>query len=300
MLVLIIYAYVSIFLFIALSIYKARQFTKMPLHGRMELYPVPKEKGKSEYGGSYYEEVEWWKKPRVLSGMTELKEMLKEMLFIKKLFENQRPLWWISYALHLGIYCLTGWTVLLLVGAITELAGLPVTLGADGSAWGMVLYYLTSLVGMVGLILAALGSAFLLFRRMVDGALKKYTTPQEYFNLLLIFAVLLTGILAWTSDLSFQPVRNLMEHILTFSPLQVPPMVMLHMVLLGIMFIYIPLSKMSHYVGKYFTFHKVLWENDPNLTGSEIEKKVKEATSYRPQNKWSAPHINPPAPESHQ
>ncbi|ODA40281.1 hypothetical protein DSBG_2967 [Desulfosporosinus sp. BG] len=48
-------AYLSILLFVGISAYKAYQFAKMPLHGRMELYPVPKEKG-FEHGGSFYEE----------------------------------------------------------------------------------------------------------------------------------------------------------------------------------------------------------------------------------------------------
>ena len=83
-------AYISILLFVGISVYKAYGFAKMPLHGRMELYPVPKEKG-FEHGGSFYEEVAWWSKPHEVSHVRELVEMFKEILFIKTLFENQRP-----------------------------------------------------------------------------------------------------------------------------------------------------------------------------------------------------------------
>ena len=119
-------AYISILLFVGISVYKVYGFAKMPLHGRMELYPVPKEKG-FEHGGSFYEEVSWWNKHREVSHMREIIEMLKEILFIKKLFDNQRPFWWISYALHLGIYLLMAWTMLLVVGAVTELNGIIVS-----------------------------------------------------------------------------------------------------------------------------------------------------------------------------
>lgn len=286
-------AYLSMFLFLGISAYKAVQFAKMPFHGRMELYPVPKEKG-YEYGGSYYEEVSWWKKDRQVSHITELKEMLKEMLFIKKLFDNQRPLWWISYSFHLGIYFLMAWTILLVVGALTLLSG--GTVGAVGAGlWGGLIFYLTTLTGVIGLILATFGAGMLLLKRLFDDTLKKYTTPQEVFNLALIYAVLVSGIFIWAEDLGFGITRKVMVDILTFTPFHAPGLFMLHFILLALMFSYIPVSKMSHYVGKYFTFHKVLWENDPNLKGSEVEKKVQGATAYRPAKTWSASHISAPA-----
>lgn len=286
--VLSIYAIVTMLLFLGISINKANQFAKMPLHGRQDLYPIPKEKG-HEHGGSYYEEVGWWKKPRETSGANELKDMLKEMLFIKKLFDNQRPFWWISYALHLGIYCLIGWTLLLVVGAITEFAG--VTVSATFSVWGSLIYYATSLFGWVGFLLVAVGTVSLILRRLTDSGLNKYTTPQEYFNLLLIFVVVVTGIAVWGAEPSLSLARGAMEKVLSLHALNAGPPLTIHLILLGIMLVYIPMSKMSHYVGKYFTFHKVLWENEPNLPGSKITEEMKMAAKKKPQNSWSAPHI---------
>lgn len=276
--------------FLLISAYKAWQFARMPLHGRMDLYPIPKEKG-HEHGGSYYEEVEWWNKPRHVSHMTELIDMMKEILFIKKLFQNQRKFWWFSYALHLGIYFLFAWTVLLLAGGITELSGVPVTAG--GSWWPVLVYYLSALCGYLGFILATFGAVTLILRRVSDNVLKKYTTPQEYFNLLLLLAALVTGIAAWGGDFTFTTAGNFAKQALSGS-VAPAPVVIVHLLILSLMFVYIPLSKMSHYVGKFFTFHKVLWENDPNLPGSEVEAKVKAAMGYKAQNSWSASHIKPP------
>jgi nitrate reductase gamma subunit len=286
-------AYLSIFLFLGISGYKAYQFAKLPLHGRMELYPVPKEKG-HEYGGSYYEEVEWWNKERQVSHRTELIEMLKEMLFIKKLFDHQKPLWWLSYALHLGIYFLIAWTILLVIGSLTLLGGGEVSISAG--VWGSLIFYLTAFTGLLGLILATFGSGMLLLRRLFDDTLRKYTTPQEYFNLILLYSAVVTGIFVWIGDLGFYSAREITANLITFIPFQASGLFIIHLVILFIMFTYIPLSKMSHYVGKYFTFHKVLWENDPNLRGSEVEKKVEQATAYRPTNSWSAPHITGATP----
>lgn len=285
-----LYSLLAIILFLAFSIYKAIQFAQMPLHGRLELYPVPKEAGgRLEYGGSYYEELEWWRKPRQVSHVAEIKDMLKEMLFIKKLFDNQRPLWWISYAFHLGIYCLMGWTVLLALLAVAGLNGIVVSGAGIGIIF--VLKILLGIAGLAGFILTVIGSGALLIKRMADSSLRRYTTPQEYFNLLLIFLVLCTGIYAWGMVPSFDRPLQVMAQVLSLQALTLNGVETLHVVLLGIMFIYIPLSKMSHYVGKYFTFHKVLWDNAPNIPGSAIEKAVEQAAAYRPQTSWSAPHI---------
>lgn len=294
--ILSIIAYVSIVLFLGISIYKAYQFAGMPFHGRMDLYPVPKEKG-YEHGGSYFEETAWWSKPHEVSHIREIIEMLKEIIFIKKLFENQRPFWWISYALHLGIYLIMAWTILLVIGAMFELNGILVA--ADSSnILGLLIFYLSIVTGYIGLALGALGSGMLFLRRAFDNTLKKYTTPQEYFNLLLIFVALITGIFTWGNDLSFGYAREVTGNLVTFTPFVADGLLTLHVVLVGIMLTYIPISKMSHYVGKYFTFHKVLWDNNPNLKGSAIEQQVKNAASFRPTTSWSAPHIKPPvAPE---
>lgn len=280
--------YIAGLLFIGLTAYKAATYASMPLHGRLELYSVPSEKGRHTYGGSYMEELEWWRKPREISKASEIIDMMKEMLFIKKLFDNQRPFWWMSYALHLGIYFLMGWTFLLIAGALTDLAGVPVS--AHASWWTVLLYYLTIFTGIIGFIIATVGTFGLLLRRFFDPVLKIYTTPQEYFNLGLLFAALVSGIVLWSPDLTFNAARQLMADALILSV--VPNMTLvIHLIILEFMFIYIPVSKMSHYVGKYFSYHKFLWDNEPNITGSHMESKVRDSLNYKPTTTWAAPHM---------
>ncbi|WP_028307267.1 respiratory nitrate reductase subunit gamma [Desulfitibacter alkalitolerans] len=297
---LLIFIYISILAFILTSLSVAIRFSKMPMHSRWELYPVPKEKGRSEYGGSYYEELKWYEKPREISLFGELKEMLKEMLFIKNLFVNQRQLWWLSYALHLGIYLLGLWTVMLLVGAVTEVAGMTIISdeGVTSHWWAGLVYYVTLFAGAMGAVLTALGSGGLLLRRVTMESMKKYTTGQDYFNLLFIIIVLVTGLVVWASEPTFSYGREIMKGLLTFSPISADGPLTLHIILLGLLLIYIPKSKMSHYVAKYFTFHKVLWENEPNLPGSEIDQKIKEAAGIKSGKTWAAPHFQAGGPVS--
>jgi nitrate reductase gamma subunit len=66
-------------------------------------------------------------------------------------------------------------------------------------------------------------------------------------------------------------------------------LVTLQVTLTSILIAYIPLTHMSHFITKYFTFHNVLWDDEPNKQGSAIEKKLLEYLGYKVT--WAAPHI---------
>lgn len=262
--------------FVVLTAVKAWKYAHLPVHSRVELYPVPKEgDGRGTYGGSYFEEEDWWEKPRRLDPVYEVVDIMQEMLLISKLFKHQRSLWWASYAFHLGIYVMFGWSLLLLLTVFWNPEFLVVG---------------TAVVGAVGFALSTIGAVLLLVRRAVDESLRAYTPPQEYFNILLILATLVTGIAAWTL---FASPFDVARSVFAFDAAPLPPVVVAHLVLLGIMLLYIPLSKMSHYVGKFFAFHKVLWDNDPNVAGSKVAAMAEREAAGPAPAAWSAPHTRP-------
>lgn len=275
--ILLILIALAVLCFLVLSLAKAWRFSHYPLHSRLELYPVPKEgKGRAEYGGSYFEEPLWWSKPRSINTANETKDILMEMLFIKKLFRYQRSFWWASYAFHLGIYCMVAWSVLLILATLWPLE------------W---LVLLASIVAIIGFALTTCGALALLIRRIVNPTLRHYTTPEEFFNLSLILFVLISGIICWTAIASPYEVAALLFGQSGTDPAILSPLVVVHLIALAIMIVYIPASKMSHYVGKFFAFHKVLWDNDPNHKGSKVnEQLVRQSKGAKPAT-WAAPHI---------
>ena len=85
--------YASIIVFIAVVAIRFIRIQSMPLHVRWELYPVAHEPGKkAQYGGSYFENVDWWTKPQKSSKLNELRAMIPEMVFLVALFEKFGPL----------------------------------------------------------------------------------------------------------------------------------------------------------------------------------------------------------------
>lgn len=288
--------YFSFAVFVLVVLAKVVKYATMPLHLRWELYPVPHEKGRAEHGGSYYEESEWWKKPRETTLIGELKDMLTEMLFIKRVFKYKRPLWWFTYPFHVGIYLILVWFVLVFIGALFEVAGMHVSATPAQQLalpWLLPLvYYLTWIVGILAMALMLIFGTSLLLRRLFDEDMRNYSSFLDYFNLLFIITVVATGVVAWQYDSDFALARAVMKSLITFSSSpEISGATVLHVVLLSLLLLYLPFTKMTHFFAKYFTYHKVLWEDAPNLRGSEIEKKVKKALGYRVS--WNAPHVKP-------
>jgi len=83
---------------------------------------------------------------------------------------------------------------------------------------------------------------------------------------------------------------GLTRGILTFdTSLRVPPLLAAGLVLGSLLAAYIPLTHMSHFFTKWFMYHEVLWDDEPNLQGSKMEAKLMEYLKYPVS--WSAPHI---------
>ena len=285
-----IITYVSAITFLIAVMARARKFMKTPLHLRWELYPVPHEKEHLKHGGSFMEDYEWWTKPRKTSTYNMLSRMLPEMLFIKALWENNRALWYRSFPFHFGLYLLIGFIILLFVGVFSEMAGIPIDAGS-GSVFGTFIFYITKLLGAFGMILALIGTVGLLHRRLTDEDLEGYTASSHVFNLLFFLVALGVALLAFvTVDSSFSMARGYIHNLVTFSMQPIGSwLVTVEILLASILIAYIPLTHMSHFITKYFCYHDILWDDEPNRPGGTIEARLMEYLKYPVS--WSAPHI---------
>jgi nitrate reductase gamma subunit len=286
-----IITYASIAVFVIAVIARFVKFKSMPIHLRWELYPVPHEVGKSRYGGSYLEEFEWWTKKRESSMAQELAAMIPEILFLKGVWEHNRSQWIRSFPFHFGLYMLIGLVVLLLVDGIARAAGVEIS--ANGSGLGIALYHLTYFVGWVGFSLALLGSVLLLGRRLFNKNYTEYTKGADYFNLVFFIFTLAVGVSAHaTIDPYFIGLQAYFQNLVSFNLAgegSAFNLSTLEIVLASLLAAYIPLTHMSHFVGKFFMYHDVRWSDEPNIRGGEIEKKVQEVLAYPVS--WAAPHI---------
>jgi len=282
--------YVAYAVFFIGTAYRAYRMATMPLHLRWDLYPIPHEKGKADYGGSYYEEIDWWTKPAKISVSNELKEMAREIIFIQSMYHNNRPLWIFSFPFHFGLYLSIVFVLLVFLGGLLTVLGLPVS-AESTNIFGKIVHYITMPFGIVGAVMGAFGALGLFVSRFARGELRRTSVWGDYFNLILLFAVFASGLFVWaTEDITYSALSVFITDLVSFKgTAAVSTGFAIHMMLAAAFLIYLPFTHMTHFVGKYFTYHKVRWEDHPNLKGSKLEKRINEALGYR--INWSAPHI---------
>ncbi|MBW1892518.1 MAG: nitrate reductase [Deltaproteobacteria bacterium] len=282
--------YLSIIVFVSAVIKRIVHYITNPIHVRWELYPVPHEAGRASYGGSYLEDVDWWQKERKISRIGELKVMIPEMLFLKAVWENNRPLWYVTFPFHFGLYLTMGFIGLLIVGAGIELFGGIVGLGAGNLIFSAV-GALTNFIGPAGFIMAIIGASGLIYKRITDPGLRNYATFEHFFNLCLFVAIFGVAILTWLfADPTFNMARTFVSNLVTFNFAAIASSLFLLQVLLIMVAIaYIPFTHMSHFFMKYFLYHDIRWGDEPNINTPETDAKIGVVLNYPVT--WSASHI---------
>jgi nitrate reductase gamma subunit len=256
---------------------------RMPLHLRWELYPVPHERGRAHYGGSRLEDVNWWTKQHNPDHVTELWTMLKEILLLKGVWEHNRPLWWGSFALHFALYLLIGVLALAVIGGIMVLTGSPAP---------PVLFAVIKILAWVAYSLGMLGALIMLWKRLLDPKLKLFTTGSHVFNLILLGAIDLTGLIWMIRDSEYAvSLTGFLAGLVTpTQSYDLSTVGYWHVSMVLLFFVYFPFTHMTHAFVKYFTYHSIRWEDTPNLPGGRLQAQINRLEGQVVT--WAAPHIN--------
>jgi nitrate reductase gamma subunit len=285
--------YLALVSFAVTVLARFAMWAKLPMHMRWELYPVPHAPaGKSRYGGSFMEEADWWKQPRKTSPLGAVRATLPEVLLLSSVREHNRQLWARTFPFHLGLYLAGGAAGLALLAGLARALAPQLLAGSPGD----VAHELVLVLGVAGLALGCLGALSLLHRRLTLPALRAHTVPADIFNLVFFIVTfaccLLTfGLVDRHADLAMAFAANLAAFNLASLPgtgidwlLPVATVV-----LSSSLVAYIPLTHMSHFVGKYFAYHAIRWNDQPNLAGGPQEAKIAKLLAYKVS--WDAEHI---------
>jgi len=275
-------AYVLLAVFVVGFVVRSVRLARLPVHLRWELAPIPHEKGKGQYGGSYLEELDWWTKPREKSLVAEVRYMLLEIVFLKAVWEHNRRLWWFSFPFHFGLYLLIGAALLLGVVALGGLAGV-------GAVDAPALRSLTTVGVWAGYALGAVGAVGLLAKRLSDPRLRDFTPPATLLNLALLLAVFATGLGVLAMADYGEAMRAALTSLATARPAAVPGIAVAHVGVTLLSLAYLPYTPMMHFVAKYFTYHDVRWNDEPMERGSRMEREVEQLLA-QPVS-WAAPHL---------
>ncbi len=283
--------YISyIFVIVAYTV-KVWKYFNMPQSVRWELYPVATESGqRAKYGGSYFEEPEFWTKPMHKNRLRGVWELVKKYLTMWGYYRRVKSYWFALYPWHIGFYLIVLFHGLALLGAILiQTAGLNISAGS-ASAGGLVLYYTTIVVAVSSFTLGMIGSIGLLIKRIADSDLRDYASPQNYFNYFFFFIVFASGMVSFAAaDSTFTGYREFWVGLITLSGVEVQAAEYAHIMLFSLFLLYLPFTRSTHYITKILAFIKVRWDDAPNLGSPEADQRLSEALGW--QVSWSAPHI---------
>ncbi|GAQ95108.1 nitrate reductase gamma subunit [Thermodesulfovibrio aggregans] len=276
---LILFAIASPLIMIVGLSFKFYQISKMPFNIRWEIYPLPLENGKRRhYGGSYLEEVDWVNKPHKKSFIKEFTEPLKEILYLHRVKEfNTYGLWLWSMALHWGIWLLFTWVILLFITLIFDNFSI--------SKFSFIPY--------LSYFLGSFGSLALIIKRISNKELKLYTSGIDYLNLVFLLSIFVTGILMILSGDFIEETLSYINGVvhLNLSLSELSTFTVIHFLLFEVFLVYIPFSRFFHGPVKFFTFHKILWDDEYQKKDSPEEKRISQQLNYRVL--WAGPHILP-------
>jgi nitrate reductase gamma subunit len=270
---------VALVIFIAGNATRVVKTLRMPAHLRWELYPIPKgPQERQRYGGSYFEESDWWTKPVDTSHRSEATFVLKEVLFLRSVWENFRALWLWSWLLHWGVYLYLLTTLLATVALVLPSDARAGVLRA-AVVYGYRLACPAGLAGAIGLIVL----------RTWHPRLRAFTTRVGIFDRLLLGSIFATGMMslnAGPTGLS-NMVRDLLR--LPASLGDYPVVWHVHLGLVAFFLAYFPFTHMTHVYMKYFTWHDVRWDDTPIAHDPHAAETL--AVNLQRKSSWAAPHI---------
>ena len=211
----------TILIFILGMSYRFHTWIKTPQPGAMTLFPAPQ-------------------------GSTSL-SIIKEMVFFPSLFKGDKILWSFSWLFHAAL-------ALIFVGhvrVVTDFPALWKALSIDADVMSAVSG------GIVGVIIM-ITITLLLFRRFGSKRVREISGLPDYFALLLILAIVVTGnLMRFGEHFELQITREYFSQLFTlsFTGMEMPqnPTFRLHFLLAQLLIIYIPFSKILHFGGVFFT-----------------------------------------------
>ena len=177
---IIVLTYVAYVFIVAVYTVKIVAWLRMPPHIRWDLYPVIHEEH-YRYGSSYYEQQEWWTKPRPKNTWRSLFYALKDNFYMGEYYECNRLYWLFLLLWHLRFIFIITFHILCFFAAVAMVGGLDIGAVSPHVA-GRVFYTILLLTGGIAFMIGTFGSIGMPIIRFADRGLRTYAIPMNFFN----------------------------------------------------------------------------------------------------------------------
>lgn len=195
----------------------------------------------------------------------------KEVLLFNSLRRGEsQQLWFWAWLMHVTL-------ALILIGHVVGIYFLTqqfTLIGLSPTASTSLSVGLGTVSG-VGFFLSLL---VLFYRRTAVSEVKRLSDPADFFDLLLLLAIVITGMhMRTVSPIDLPVIREYLGSLFLLSPLPIPyePIFISHFFLVNVLLIYIPFSKLVHMAG-FFVNRWMLTEPAPSYpTSSQTRRDVR-------------------------
>jgi nitrate reductase gamma subunit len=212
------------------------------------------------------------------SHKSEVAFVLKEVLLLRGVWENFRALWPWAWLLHWGLY-------LYVLATLLALGEVLLPAGASFGTLHAAVMYGYRLACSLGLA----GTLGLLVIRSWHPRVRAFTTRIGIFDLLLLGSIFATGMLLLTAGpAGLHSMISDLVRLPTFLGNH-PAVWHIHVALLTFFLAYFPFTHMTHAYMKYFTWHRVRWDDSPIAHDPHAAKTL--AVNLQRKTSWAAPHI---------
>lgn len=209
-------------------------------------------------GGTIYQVYRWSQRkpvpahlslfPRPQSRLGRLGDALLDMFTLRGLFRVNTLLWIGAFAMHIGL-------LLLILGHIRVVTDFYFLW--DWIGWGEEELHTFSLVAGVSAGVLFLVPLFYLLPRRFGGSVKFLSTPEDYFILILLIAIAVTGMhMRSVLDVDQHAMRKFMQGLYIFRWEELPESAgvsfIWHFALVQLLMIYFPFGKLMHTIGSIF------------------------------------------------
>jgi nitrate reductase gamma subunit len=209
------------------------------------------------FGGLAYRVFQFWRRPRASVSLTvpprklsvgaTLREIGTEIVSFRRVFRGSKPLWMVSWLFHLSI-------LVFVLGHFRLFLNLN---------WFWNLLHLSpeqvNLLALIGG--GASGTVFMLglvalFIRRLRMPVRSISVPSDYLLLLLLLGIAVTGnYMRFLMHINLEPYQAFFSNLfsLRFGVPVLNPVFLLHFLLVQVLLIYFPFSKLVHVIGGALT-----------------------------------------------
>ncbi|MFQ6101799.1 MAG: respiratory nitrate reductase subunit gamma [Anaerolineae bacterium] len=211
------------------------------------------------FGGIAYQLYRWRQKssvtvhlslfPRPQGRLGRLIDTLVDILTLRGLWKVNKPLWAGGFIMHLGLF-------LLLVGHVRAFTDYYFLW--DLLQWGEEQQTeFSHVAGTIAGLLFMIPLFYLLARRF-SGAVKWLSNPEDYFVLVLLIGIAITGNhMRFLREVDAHQVRDFIQGLFFFrwqpAPMSTGTSFLYHFAFVQLLMVYFPFSKLMHTVGSVFS-----------------------------------------------